>query len=87
MDTVTHLAAQKVVVPGGRLLQRCAICGAKLIDIDPRFTASVEGSGPPVGWTPNRLVRCSVGVNPQTWELLDETDQLPLDACLPLVEA
>jgi hypothetical protein len=82
MNSVTHVAGHKVEV-AGRTIQRCALCGDKLID--DLNEARPEGSGPTPTWEPGRLVRVTAG-NPQSSVLLPDTDQLPDDSCIDLVE-
>lgn len=86
MDSVTHIAAPHVIA-NGRTIQRCALCGEKLVD-DKGAAMPLRPDGSPdsVGtWEAFRLVRVTAG-NPQHWELLDESDRLPEDSCLALVE-
>lgn len=84
MATVTHIAAQDITIGGTRLRQRCAWCGATIIDLDlTRVAVQVEPGEeprPPATWEPGRLVRVDVG-NPKITTVLDETDTLPDDAC------
>lgn len=86
MDSVTHIAAP-FIIANGRTIQRCALCGEKLIDdkncampLKPDGTADSIGT-----WEAMRLVRVTVG-NPQRWELLPDSDKLPEDSCLVLIE-
>lgn len=86
METVTHIAGLVMVMPG-RLIQRCALCGEKLCDSKDGTVALNEdgtASGYP-RWDTGRHVRITFG-NPQQSELLAESDQLPPDSCLALVE-
>lgn len=80
-DTITHIAGPPITACG-RLIQRCSLCGEKLVD--SKNTASPDGRGPGT-WQVGRLVQVTEG-NPQRWTLLDDTEKLPDDSCLELVE-
>lgn len=84
--TVTHLAGPAITV-GGRVIQRCSLCGDKLCDSKNTAQPTPKDGSSPVfpTWSIGRLVRVHPG-NPTFWELLDDTDQLPEDTCLDLVE-
>jgi hypothetical protein len=84
--TVTHIAANDILIAGRRLRQRCAWCGAVLIDLDlTRVAVQVEpGEEPeaPATWPVGRLVRVAgEGCSFTYTTVLDETDELPDDAC------
>ena len=86
MDTVSHIAGPAITACG-RLVQRCSLCGEKMCDSkNTASPARLDGS-PSVfpTWPVGRLVRINPG-NPTYWELLDDTDELPEDSCLDLVE-
>lgn len=80
-SAVTHIAANDIIIGGRRLRQRCAWCGAILIDYDlPRVAIALEGGeepGLPGAWAVGRLVR----VDGPMSMVLSETDELPEDAC------
>lgn len=76
--SVSHIAGLIVKIDG-RVIQRCAVCGEKLID--SLNSASCDGSPMPV-WQENRFVQ----VDGNYWSLLPESNELPVDHCLPLVE-
>lgn len=82
--SITHIAAQDVTIGGRRQRQRCAWCGAILLDYDLSKIAVqvVEGEEPqgPSAWEPGRLVRVT-GSNPKMTSMLDPTTELPDDAC------
>jgi hypothetical protein len=81
-DTVTHIAGPAIHA-GGRVVQRCSLCGEKLVD--SKNTASPDGGS--IGtWQVGRLVQVTVGQNPTRSLLLDDTDQLPPDSCIELLE-
>lgn len=83
MNTVTHIAGLVIDAPG-RTIQRCALCGFILADSKgAHFTTAGEGIGT---WATGRLVQMTVGENPTRYTMLPETDTLPDDNCLPLVE-
>lgn len=84
--SVTHIAGPAINA-AGRVIQRCSLCGEKLCD--SRNTAAplnADGSVPKFPtWEIGRLVQCEPG-NPTRWSLLPDTDRLPKDSCLELVE-
>lgn len=86
VGTVTHIAGPAITACG-RVIQRCSLCGEKLCD--SKNTASpmpADGSEPRFPtWAVGRLIRVHTG-NPTYSELLDDTDKLPDDTCLDLVE-
>lgn len=87
-DTVTHVAAPHVTV-SGRTLQRCVICGEKLVD--SKHTAMPLGpdGGVPAfpAWRAGQYLRVYPG-NPRVEANVGhwDDDDLPADLCLPLVE-
>lgn len=87
--TTTHIAGVPVTLSGrdGRVIQRCSLCGEKLVDskgmaapLRPDGTAESMGT-----WEVCRLVQVEHG-NPTRWSLLPESEKLPPDSCLELVE-
>lgn len=76
---MTHIVGMYVRI-GDRLRQRCAWCGAVLIDYDLAAMAVPEGQDPtPATWPVGELVRLD---GPVTWKLDHvDGDQLPADAC------
>ncbi len=86
MDSVTHLAGPAITA-GGRVIQRCSLCGEKLCD-SKNTAAPVNRNGtPPVfpTWEVGRLIQVTPG-NPTAFILLEDTDRLPPDSCLDLIE-
>jgi hypothetical protein len=87
MTTVTHIAGPSLDVCG-RVIQRCSMCGEKLVD-NKNCAAPLneDGSVPSTPtWGVGRLVRVTEG-NPTWYELLDDSDgKLPADTCLDLIE-
>lgn len=85
--TVTHMVGPHVNL-GIRVIQRCAICGEKLLDT--QYQAAVGESGKELKahvWPFGRLVRFSVGdAKPRSEVLLPPSERLPEDSCLELVE-
>jgi hypothetical protein len=77
--SITHIAANDITIGGQRLRQRCAWCGAILIDYDLTrvAVAVVEGEAT---WPVGGLVRVT-GTFPKVSSLLPNTDELPDDAC------
>lgn len=86
MNSTTHIAGPAITACG-RLIQRCSLCGDKMVDSKGMMAPiNPDGSTPSIGtWEVGRLVRVTTG-NPQHWELLPGTDKLPDDSCLELVE-
>jgi hypothetical protein len=82
--SITHIAANDITIGGQRLRQRCAWCGAILIDYDLTrvAVAVVEGEEPkpPATWPVGGLVRVT-GTFPKVSSSLPNTDELPDDAC------
>lgn len=78
---VTHVAGSDVTIGGRRVRQRCSWCGATLLDYDLANVAVQvvpgEDPKPPLPWPVGRLVRVDGGIS----FVLDETDELPDDAC------
>jgi hypothetical protein len=86
MESVTHIAGVRLDI-GGRVIQRCSLCGEKLIDnlnesvpIGPDSKVSETYS-----WPIGRLVRVTFG-NPRRSLLLEDTDKLTDDSCISLIE-
>lgn len=87
MNSTSHLAGAAITVEG-RLIQRCAICGDKLIDSKNCFIAATTRENDTFSsWKPGMFVRVTTG-NPQQWELLEDSGdgKLPDDSCIDLVE-
>lgn len=85
-DTVTHIAGMRITACG-RVVQRCALCGEKLCD-SKNTAAPLKPDGTPPDfptWQEGRLVRVTPG-NPTAYYLLDDTDELPDDSCIELLE-
>lgn len=86
MNSTTHIAGSWVTICG-RKLQRCAVCGEKLVDsLGQAGPLNPDGTPPETPhWEPGRMVRVTPG-NPTQWALLDDTLMLPEDSCIDLVE-
>lgn len=86
-ESVCHIAGPAITVCG-RIIQRCSLCGEKMVDSKNVAVAlNPDGTTPSVGtWEVGRLVRVTSG-QPTRWELLsDTTGKLPKDSCIELVE-
>lgn len=87
-ESTTHLAGPAITICG-RVIQRCAICGEKLVDsLNCAMPLKPDGTADTIGtWEPGRLVRVEAG-NPAHWILLEDPEdmRLPADACIDLVE-
>jgi hypothetical protein len=84
--SVTHITGICMYTPG-RAIQRCGLCGEKLLDSKGQMGPIGPDGSPPqfLQWPANRLLRWHDG-NPRHEELLPDTDKLPDDICLELVE-
>lgn len=91
--SVTHVAGPVVIVAGkydpdtDRIIQRCALCGKKLIDTEGQM-APVKQDGsppdPPPVWGQKAFVR--IDGNRQTRVGIYTKDEDPDDLCIDLVE-
>jgi len=83
--TTTHIAGVRLDVCG-RVIQRCSLCGFKLCDSLGTMQPIIDGKDPffPT-WETGRLIQVEEG-NPTRWLMLPDTDKLPDDSCLSLVE-
>lgn len=84
--SVSHIAGTIITV-NRRTVQRCALCGLKLRD-SKGVMAPVGPNGRVAGfatWEVGRVVRVTEGP-PTATTLLPDTDDLPADSCLVLVE-
>jgi hypothetical protein len=81
-DTLTHISGDTFHI-GGRTIQRCGICGAKLCDnLNAAAPLNADGSEPTFPtWPAGRLVQVEAG-NPTRYSLLEETEKVPDDICL-----
>lgn len=84
--SITHIAGVDVTIGGRRARQRCAWCGAVLLDYDLANVAVQVEPGekpkPPAMFEATRLVRFTGrGAGASLLEVLDEADELPDDAC------
>lgn len=77
MASLTHIAGSVIHLAGPRTIQRCALCGMKLVD------DLHQPSGVTPTWEIGRLIRSTEG---QPDVMLPSGDDLPLDSCLQLVE-
>lgn len=86
MKSTTHIVGPAITACG-RVVQRCSLCGEKLCDsLNVMMPVGPAGKVPEFPtWPVGRLVRVSSG-NPTRSLLLDDTDQLPDDSCIDLVE-
>jgi hypothetical protein len=82
MTAITHIAGLDIQV-GPHLRQRCAWCGAVLVDYDLTLTAAPEGQDPrPATWPVGRLVAVD---GPAMWTVEHaDGDRLPDGACAGL---
>ena len=92
MSRFVHLAANPIVI-GDRVIQRCFVCGLKLVDSAGMMCAQNEkGECAPIGtWEVGALVAVS-GTCPTMFTLVRVTERPQFDApwedcCLGLVES
>lgn len=83
---MVHIIGLDLKIEGRYHRQRCAWCGTKLIDEDFANMAMPEPWIEPKGFPVSRLVRVIEG-NPRVFELLNDTDKLPDDACAILIRS
>lgn len=86
-ETVTHVAGPAMHV-AGRTIQRCALCGDKLVDSkNTAMPLRPDGTADSIStWEAGRLIQVTVGENPTRYLLLPDTDRLPKDSCIDLIE-
>lgn len=81
-DSVTHLAGPPITI-GSRTIQRCSICGEKLIDCDLRNLMVPEGEKhEALVWQIGRLVQKEGNRS----SVLPDSNELPEDSCISMVE-
>lgn len=88
MITVSHIAGPAITIMGAeRVIQRCSLCGEKLIDSKGMAAPlNPDGSAPQVCvWEVGRFVQVTEG-NPTMYLLLPPSQKLPDDSCIVLVE-
>lgn len=89
--TVVHIAGLDLIVQGHRQRQRCAWCGAVLVDNDLRNVAVQvepgEEAKPPAVYPIGRLVQVDGDGGFRLFQVLPETDQLPEGSCTDLDDA
>lgn len=85
-ESITHIAGCDLNIDG-RVIQRCSLCGHKLIDsLNESRPLKPDGTAPKVPtWPVGRLVRVS-GANPVQSVLAEDTGKLTEDSCITLVE-
>jgi hypothetical protein len=91
MATETHIAGLQMDVRGRYLLQRCGWCGAVMAAYDRQRVAVLGEWSDPALFEVGRLIRFSydgpvarfggVTLARTSMVMLDETDELPDDAC------
>lgn len=84
-DTISHFAGPRMDICG-RIVQRCAVCGAKLCDSDGVMVPlNLDGTTPLFPTFPEgRVVQVAVG-NPTRYLVMPDTDKLPADACVEFI--
>lgn len=81
VGSITHVAGLMVAYEG-RFIQRCALCGFKLIDTT-EIAQPVEADGTVTMWIPGRMVRVE---DEGHATVLPELSPAPDDYCIWLVE-
>ncbi len=79
-ETLTHLAGAAVCI-NGRMIQRCAICGAKLADSSETLFVTPEGQAAPPAWPTGGMIQVRVG-KPTHYKVLPDSGKLTEDNCL-----
>lgn len=83
---VTHLTGPVITI-GPRVIQRCAVCGLKLVD-NVNYPLKTDGTVEAIPvWQPRCFIRQEG--DPPTWTAvcdLNDDDDVPEDFCLELVE-
>ena len=84
--TVSHFSGQRMNIDG-RIIQRCTVCGEKLCDSkNVAMCQNADGTFPEFATFPvDRVIQVTPG-NPTSFIVMPETDRLPEDACIALVE-
>lgn len=88
--TITHVAGLDVLFQGRWQRQRCAWCGAVLVDNDLSLVAvpipaDESEPEPPALWPMGALVRVAdLGGGARCTSVLDDTDVPPDDSCMVL---
>lgn len=91
--SVTHVAGPVIVVKGRyapdneRIIQRCVVCGEKLIDTEGQMAPDKPDGTPPDGpgvWAEQALVQIDGNRHLNVGTYIDDDD--PEDFCLALVE-
>lgn len=86
MSSTTHIAGPAVCI-GDRVIQRCVVCGEKLVDnLGQESPVKPDGSAPDVAtWTDGAMVRIAPGRQTLVGDWVAEP-RAPSDFCLALVE-
>lgn len=88
MNTVTHVAGPAVIV-SGRGIQRCCVCGEKLIDTKHQMVPLNEDGSPGLAscWADGAMVQFD-GSNPRRESHVGQfgVNRLPADSCIVLIE-
>lgn len=88
MTTVTHVAGPAVIV-AGRGIQRCCVCGEKLIDTKNQMVPLSPDGTPGLAccWADGAMVQFEEG-NPRRESHVGQfgVNRLPSDSCIALVE-
>lgn len=84
--SVTHIAGNRLNIEG-RIIQRCALCGAPMCDsLNVALPLNPDGSALEFHtWPVGRQVRVTTG-QPTAWHLLEDTEKLVPDSCLTTMD-
>ena len=96
INSVSHLPAGPIDIRG-RVIQRCAICGEKLVDSKRTMVPIGDAGKPYPTWEPGVMVRVIKEGNVSRWESVEcetiegengerDRQKLPEDSCIDLVE-
>ena len=86
--TITHFVGPRMDICG-RIIQRCAVCGAKLCDSEGVMmpTGPDEPTRHFYTWPEGRVVRVTLGNPTSTVVLFADDERLPHDACIRGMDA
>lgn len=85
--SVTHIAGNVLTVCG-RVIQRCSLCGERLVDsLNTAGPIGPGGKAPKIGtWEVGRQIRIDPREGVTRSTLVEDTEQLAADTCFDLLE-
>lgn len=84
-STLTHITAQELVVDGRRMRQRCAWCGAVIVDYDLALVSAPVGQPGPSCFAPGVFVQM-FGTFPAVSQVVEDPHdgKYPKDSCMAI---